>query len=121
MKVKMFVFIALLAVVLVGGISTSVKSQSCMAIAAFDNNPQAPAVAQLREWRDNVLQKSWLGRMVTSAYYNGIGQCGAYILSKVPALKPVARIAISGFLAACDLPRHPPRTVSYQASFRAFT
>lgn len=116
MKVKMFVFIALLAVVLVGGMSSSAKSQSCIAIAAFDNNSQAPAVAQLREWRDNVLQKSWLGRVVTSAYYNGIGQCGAYVLAKVPSLKPVARFAISEFLAACDLPSSPSRKVPYQAS-----
>lgn len=59
-------------------------------------------VTSLRKWRDEVIQRGTEGNKILfiHAYYSFIGKPGAWVLKKIPFLKPVARKAIKLFVRA---------------------
>ena len=68
-----------------------VAERDCfVATSAFENQDHQ-VVDSLRQYRDQVLANNPAGRVFIKAYYSGLGQAGAKVLDKLPALKPAVR------------------------------
>lgn len=63
-------------------------------------------VNSLRLWRDEVIKKGTEKSKILfiRAYYSFIGRPGAWILQKLPFLKPVARKGIKSFIRRNNIP-----------------
>lgn len=73
-----------------------VGSSFCLvATWAFDSI-EAPEVEKLRAFRDEVLEKNFLGRAFTRAYYRH-GQILAVGLARIPGAKPASKKLLSQF------------------------
>jgi hypothetical protein len=73
------------------GKSTPSKKSSCfMATAVFDDDPNAPEVARLRSFRDEVLCRNCVGRTAVETYYRISPPIAACIRKSLP-LKWIAR------------------------------
>jgi len=64
-----------------------------VATSAFENQDH-PTVNRLRQYRDDVLSQSQVGRMLVHTYYGGLGEAGASVLDSVPSLKPAVRVGL---------------------------
>ena len=69
-----------------------------VATSAFENQDH-PTVDRLRDFRDEVLAESRLGRAFTAAYYGGLGSAAARALDSTPSLKPMVRTGLEKLVA----------------------
>ena len=60
----------------------------------------APQVQALRQFRDEILAKSYAGRVFIDAYYNGLGERCADFVQAHPSLVPVVRKGLDKLVAA---------------------
>lgn len=64
----------------------------CFIATAVYGDQNAPQVETLRQYRDNVLKESTLGRRFISFYYSGAGKKAAELIkTKLPSAIPVIR------------------------------
>lgn len=64
---------------------------NCFIATAVYGDVNAPEVQALRDFRDNVLEKSALGRLAVDFYYSGFGKAVAESIRDFPAAVPVIR------------------------------
>lgn len=77
----------------------SIKVECFVATACYGVDDAV--TESLRAWRDR--QDSVLSVLFIKAYYAGIGQTGARLLNRFPALKPSARKLIKAFMWAIHI------------------
>ena len=67
-------------------------STRCFVATAVYGDVNAPEVRTLRDFRDNVLAESGLGRAVIALYYNGLGERVAkFVQDHIPSAIPIIR------------------------------
>lgn len=68
------------------------KIEDCFIATAVYGGPNAPQVQTLKEFRDDVLMQSSLGRALVSFYYSGAGEKAAdFIKNHLPQAIPAIR------------------------------
>lgn len=72
----------------------SLPSPSCFIASAVYDSSHAPEVETLRKFRDNVLERSELGRKIVSLYYGGLGECVAEIIKQFPSAIPIIKTGL---------------------------
>ena len=76
----------------VGGQRTETSGEQCFIATTVYGNPQAPQVATLRSYRDNVLKQKPFGKAIVGCYYGGTGRKTAdFIKNKIPFTIPIIR------------------------------
>lgn len=71
---------------------SEINNSGCFIATAVYGNENAPEVQTLRDFRDNVLQKSPAGNAVVNFYYSGAGKRTAdFIKEKLPSSIPFIR------------------------------
>lgn len=86
-----------------------VGSSFCIvATWAFDSN-SAAEVARLRQFRDEILRPTQLGRAFTRMYYRH-GHRAAEMLAKIPGAQSFFRVALRNFAAFLDLNELPAKS-----------
>lgn len=58
------------------------QTRECFIATEVYGDVNAPEVQKLREYRDEVLMNSWLGRNLVNFYYSGAGKRIAYLLGR---------------------------------------
>jgi len=75
----------------------------CVAVSCYGRNSYI--TNSLRDWRDQMLQSGSIAHLLfIRAYYAFIGGSGAWLLDRLPFLKPVARRLILVFIAGNHIP-----------------
>ena len=69
----------------------STQSDGCFVATSAFEGQEHPAVDKLRQYRDEVLTNTPIGRAAVAAYYGGLGEVGARVLDSVPMFKPLVR------------------------------
>ena len=74
------------------GLRAVTKGVKCFVATAVYQNPEAKEVQILRDYRDDVLANSRIGRAAIDLYYSGLGERVAYLLERdwqqtIPTIK----------------------------------
>ncbi len=71
------------------------KKLDCFIATVVYGDINAPEVQVLRDFRDNVLEESRIGRTAINLYYSGLGERSAnFIKDHVPSLVPVIKMGL---------------------------
>jgi len=61
---------------------SKIDEHLCFVATVFYGSDNTPEVQALREFRDNVLMRSSVGRMVVNSYYGGLGKKAADFIQR---------------------------------------
>lgn len=70
----------------------------CFIATAVYGSAEAPQVRELREFRDNVLNKTGIGRKAVDLYYSGCGKKAAETIKDFPGCLPVIKTGLDNIV-----------------------
>lgn len=70
----------------------------CFIATAVYGNENAPELHILRDFRDNVLNKNYLGKRFVEFYYSGTGEKVAEVIKEIPFTIPLIRKGLDYFI-----------------------
>lgn len=82
----------------------SSEKSICFIATVVYGDVNAPQVEALRNYRDDVMMRSPMGRGLIELYYNGLGEGVAYFMrDKAPELIPLARRCLDCFIERVEV------------------